>query len=44
MNSESLKVPIFFWVPMCCKICVYNCTLKAMGREESKESSMESAA
>ena len=25
----------FFCVPMCCKICVYNCTLKAMGREES---------
>ena len=27
----------FFCVPMCCKICVYNCTLKAMGREESKQ-------
>ena len=29
------KNPFFFCVPMCCKICVYNCTLKAMGREES---------
>ena len=31
------KNPFFVCVPMFCKICVYNCTLKAMGREESKQ-------